>query len=126
MKKTSFYLLAILMVITGLIVAAYSQEDMKSLDNGAFLNPQRTSSIFNHEEHNETAEIEDCSECHHIYEDGVRLEGESSEDQRCSECHDLDASGNTPGLMKAFHTNCRGCHISQKKGPVMCGECHLK
>jgi hypothetical protein len=126
MKKTSFYLLVILTVGTGLIVAAYSQEDMQFVDNGAFLNPQRAPSVFNHEDHNETAEIEECNECHHIYEDGVRLKDESSEGQMCSECHDLDASGNTPGLMKAFHTNCKGCHISQKKGPVMCGECHLK
>ena len=126
MKKTGLYLLMILMAGIGLIVVAYSQEDMAFVDNGAFLNPQRAPSIFKHEDHNEAAEIEDCNECHHVYEEGVRLEDESSEDQMCSECHDLDASGNTPGLMKAFHTNCKGCHISQKKGPLMCGECHLK
>jgi hypothetical protein len=126
MKKASVYLLAILLVVAGLIVAAYSQEEMEFVSNEAFLNPQRTPSVFNHEEHNETAGIDDCNECHHIYEDGVKLEDESSEDQMCSECHDLDASDDAPGLMKAFHTNCKGCHIAQKKGPIMCGECHLK
>jgi hypothetical protein len=126
MKKTSFYLLVILTVCMGLIVAAYSQEDMEFVDNSAFLNPQKAPSVFNHEDHNETAAIGECNECHHVYEDGVRLKDESSEGQMCSECHDLEASGNTPGLMKAFHTNCKGCHISQKKGPVMCGECHRK
>jgi hypothetical protein len=126
MKKTGLYLLAILMVAIALIVTAYSQEDMEFVDNSVFLNPQRAPSVFNHEQHNETAEIEDCNECHHVYEDGKRLEDESSEDQMCSECHELDASENMPGLRKAFHTNCKGCHISQKKGPIMCGECHLK
>jgi hypothetical protein len=28
--------------------------------------------------------------------------------------------------MKAYHLNCKGCHQEQKKGPVMCGECHVK
>jgi hypothetical protein len=126
MKKTSLYLLMMLMVSIALIVAVYSQEDMLFVDNGVFPNPQRVPAVFNHEDHNETAGIEDCSECHHVYEDGVLLEYESSEDQMCSECHELNASGNTPGLMKAFHMNCKGCHLSQKKGPIMCGECHLK
>jgi len=126
MKKTSLYLLAIVIVTLGVMVVAYSQEDMEFVDNGAFPNPQRTPSVFIHEAHNEAAEIDECNECHHVYEDGVRLADESSEDTMCSECHDLKASDNMPGLMKAFHTNCKGCHISRKKGPIMCGECHRR
>jgi hypothetical protein len=26
--------------------------------------------------------------------------------------------------MKAFHMNCKGCHIDRKEGPITCGECH--
>lgn len=126
MKKNGLKHLAILAIVLGLMVAAHSQEDMEFVDNEAFADPQRTPSVFNHEAHNETAEIYDCNECHHVYEDGERLADESSEDQMCSECHELDASGRTPGLMNAFHLNCKGCHVSQKKGPVMCGECHRK
>ena len=126
MKKTGLYLLAILTVSLGVLVAAHAQEDMAFVDNEVFPNPQRTPSVFFHEAHNDAAEIFECNECHHIYEDGVRLEDESSEDQMCSECHDLEASGNMPGLMTAFHLNCKGCHISQKKGPVLCGECHRR
>lgn len=126
MKKARVYLLTILFVAVGLMVVAYSQEDMEYVDNGAFPDPRRPPSIFNHEAHNEAAEIYECNECHHIYEEGVRLENESSEDQMCSECHDLDASDGMPGLMTAFHKNCKGCHIMQKRGPVMCGECHRK
>ena len=109
-----------------IFVTAYSQEDLTHVDNAVFDNPQRVPSVFNHEEHNETAGIEECNECHHIYENGTKSETESSEDQRCSDCHESRASGNMPALTKAFHTNCKGCHLQQKKGPIMCGECHVK
>lgn len=120
-------IITIIMLATGLLlVSAYSQEDMTVVDNSVFLHPERTPAIFNHDEHNELAGIDDCSECHHVYEDGVKLEDESSEDMLCSDCHTLDASDEQPALMKAFHLNCKGCHISEDKGPVMCGECHKK
>jgi hypothetical protein len=118
-----------LSLIIGIVLAstsAWSQDDMTIVDNASFDNPQRTPSVFVHDAHNEAAGIDDCAECHHVYEDGKRLEDESSEDQSCSECHDLKGSGDTPSLIKAFHTNCKGCHQAQKKGPIMCGECHIK
>jgi len=126
MKKAAVFIFAIVVVSAFLFVSAYSQEEMTSVDSSVFKNPQRTPSIFRHDEHNEIAGIEECNKCHHVYEDGKLLEDESSEDQRCSDCHELKSSGNTPALMKAYHTNCKGCHLKEKKGPVMCGECHLK
>ncbi|MFO7715803.1 acidic tetraheme cytochrome c3 TmcA [Desulfosarcina sp.] len=115
-------LIGILFVLT----SAWSQDDMTAVDNSVFSNPQRTPSVFVHDEHNEAADIDDCAECHHVYADGERVEGESSEDQRCSECHDLEGSDDRPTLIKAFHTHCKGCHQELKKGPIMCGECHKK
>ncbi len=105
---------------------AWSQDDMTVVDNAAFGNPQRTPSVFVHDEHNETAGIDECNVCHHVYEDGQLVEDESSEDQSCSECHDLKGSDDQPSLIKAFHTNCKGCHQEQEKGPILCGECHIK
>ncbi len=113
----------------GIVLAtpsAWSQDDMTIVDNAAFDNPQRAPSVFVHDAHNEAAGIDDCAECHHVYEDGKRLADESSEDQSCSECHDLKGSDGQPSLIKAFHTNCKGCHQEQKKGPIMCGECHIR
>jgi len=126
MKKSAVVILASVLICAFVFVSANSQEDMAFVDNSVFTNPERPASVFRHDEHNEQAGIEECNECHHIYEDGQRSEYESSEDQRCSDCHSIEAAGDQPGLMEAFHTNCKGCHTGQKKGPVMCGECHVK
>jgi hypothetical protein len=109
-----------------LLVPAFSQEDMEVIDNDGFNKKQRPPAVFRHDAHNENAEIEDCSECHHIYEEGTKLEDESSEDQSCADCHDEQDDGKKPGLRKAFHTNCKGCHLDNKQGPVMCGQCHVR
>ena len=108
------------------IVSAHSQEDMEMVDSGSFKNQRRPPAVFRHDDHNQIAEIEDCNECHHVYENGKRVVDESSEDQRCADCHTEKTSDSQPGLRKAFHLNCKGCHQSKKQGPVMCGECHVK
>ena len=123
-----FVLILICFGIIGIVFwdSAYSQEDMRFISADAFENPRRPPTIFNHDEHNELAQIEACSECHHVYDEaGNLVEDESSEDQRCSDCHESARSGRKPALMKAFHTNCKSCHREQKRGPLMCGQCHV-
>ncbi|MDY6972589.1 MAG: cytochrome c3 family protein [Thermodesulfobacteriota bacterium] len=126
MKKGLPFILSTALVFMFIIVSAYSQEDMTSIDSSAFEDPQRVPCVFPHDEHNEKAEIEECNTCHHVYENGTLLEDESSEDQGCSDCHELKASGNMLSLMKAYHTKCKKCHRERKAGPIMCGECHIK
>jgi hypothetical protein len=127
MKKSAVIMIGVLVLSALLMAAAYSQEEMQAVDNQAFPSPQRPPSLFRHDEHNATAAIEECNVCHHVYDDtGKLVEGESSEDQGCSECHAVSDSGNQPGLRKAFHLNCKGCHREQQKGPILCGECHVK
>ncbi len=126
MKKINLFLLAIVLFSGIAVIAGYSQEEMTIVDNSVFDSPMRTPSVFRHDEHNGAAEIEECNECHHIYEDGQKLEDESSEDSRCADCHGEKSSGNRLGLRKAYHANCKGCHLEKKKGAVMCGECHKK
>jgi hypothetical protein len=126
MKKSFIYIAAAAVVTLFLLVAAHSTEDMEFVDNSVFDKPVRSASAFKHDQHNESAGIEDCTECHHVYEDGKKLADESSEDQRCSDCHELKGADGNPSLTKAFHANCKGCHKTQKAGPVMCGECHVK
>ena len=126
MNKNKSFLLAIVLFSGIAVISGYSQEEMTIVDNNVFDNPARTPSVFRHDEHNEVAELEDCNECHHIYEDGEKMEDESSEDSRCADCHEEKGSGNKLGLRKAYHANCKGCHLEKKKGAVMCGECHKK
>jgi hypothetical protein len=127
MKKFAFFICIPVIVTLLFFVSANSQEDMVAINSDAFMNPQRPPAVFRHDQHNETAEIEECNECHHVYdEDGKLVEDESSEDQLCSDCHELEADGKKPALMKAFHTNCKGCHLDIKNGPVMCGQCHVR
>ena len=125
MKKGIFLLIVPLLVCI-LMLPAFSQEDMEVVDNDGFSKKERPPVVFRHDEHNEIAQVEDCSECHHVYENGEKLEDESSEDQSCSECHAEKSVENKPGLKKAFHSNCKGCHLEQKKGPIMCGKCHVR
>ena len=126
MKKNLLLVLLLPALWILLILPAHSQEDMEVIENGGFSKRQRPPAVFKHDEHNEKAEIEECNECHHIYESGERLADESSEDQSCSDCHSEKGTDDRPRLIKAYHLNCKGCHQAAKKGPVMCGECHVR
>ena len=111
-------------VLTFMLMPAYSQEDIVTLQDSAFKDAQRPPAVFAHEEHNEKAEIDECSVCHHLYEGGNKVEDESSEDQGCSDCHHVEEAHPTRPLMKAYHDLCKQCHLENKKGPITCGECH--
>ncbi len=126
MKKHLLLILIFAAVLVFLMLPAFSQEEMEVIEDRGFQTKQRPPAVFKHDEHNETAEIEECNECHHVYENGVKIEDESSEDQPCSECHSEENSDDQPRLVKAFHLNCKGCHQAAKKGPIMCGECHVR
>jgi hypothetical protein len=126
MNKGIIAIAVAILVSVSLLITAHSQEDMTVVDRSVFKNPQKSSSVFKHDAHNEKAKIEECNECHHVYKEGKLVEGESSEDKRCSDCHQLASNGSEPSLIKAFHTNCKGCHKKNKKGPIMCGECHVR
>ena len=124
MKRKHLYLLASLYLGLLLGVPGIAQEDMQFVDNSVFENPKRPAARFEHDAHNETAGIEECNVCHHVYTDGKLVEDESSEDQSCAECHTLEPSDKQPSLRRAFHLNCKGCHQQEGAGPIMCAECH--
>lgn len=126
MKKRGIYIILPMAIFAFVWASAHSQEQIPRLDNSEFENPKKVPSIFGHEDHNEAAAIEECNVCHHVYENGKKLKDETSEDELCSECHKANSSGNTPSLMNAFHVRCKSCHMTKKKGPIMCGECHVK
>jgi hypothetical protein len=91
---------------------------------------------FPHDTHNEKAGLEEsCDRCHHTFDDqGKLIEGESSEDKSCSECHAGGADAQKSSdpnkvnidLAARYHKLCRECHLTEKKGPVVCGGCHRR
>ena len=106
---------------------ALSQDDVETVQDSAFTKHRRAPAVFLHDAHNEQAGLEDdCSACHHVYEDGVKLEDETSEDRECSECHLEAGARDTMPLVGTYHSRCKSCHLAERKGPVMCGECHPK
>lgn len=124
MKKSN--VLMVIAGLTGLFVAglAYAQDDIQWLEHDIFMNRERPAAAFPHTLHADDLEL-DCLDCHHIYKDGENVWDES-EISDCTACHSLEADGKIMSAMKAFHANCKGCHLEQNKGPVTCGECHPK
>jgi hypothetical protein len=125
--------IAILVVATCLALGAgvaLAQGDV-SLDLKAQGLSQRPPVEFKHESHLKALGDESCGECHHApHGGGVSYEA-GDEEKPCADCHKVEAEGKRPGLMRAFHTNCQGCHAKQRKeyketGPVSCGACHVK
>ena len=125
LKRFIFMTIVILMITA---IYAYSQEEVLTVDNSVFDHPQRSAAVFDHDDHNEKAMLEDdCSVCHHVYEGKELIEDESSEESLCSECHSIKKTPeNATPLRMAFHNRCKECHFESNKGPVLCGECHIK
>ncbi len=120
-------LTAITILVFTLVISGFSQTDMKKIENPAFEEKQRPPAVFVHDEHNELAGVQDCSVCHHVYEDGELLEGAMSVGMGCNDCHSLEPDqDNSVGLMDAYHGQCLGCHRDEGAGPLACGECHVR
>ena len=124
--RMTVYIVLTLIGSIFVVISGLSQDDVKTVEDSAFEEKMRPPVPFLHDEHNEKAEIEECNVCHHVYEDGEKLEDDSSEEQECSECHTLNKGDNPLSLVKIYHLQCRGCHQKKKAGPIMCGECHAK
>ncbi len=132
MKKNTFKIAASMLTITLLVIAymapaAFSQDDMTQIPVDGFSKLERPQVAFEHDAHNEKAELEDCVVCHHSKnDDGTQNIEDSSEGETCESCHAVERTdGGTP-LTRAYHKQCITCHEDQAKGPVACGECHAK
>jgi hypothetical protein len=124
--KTIIVLLIAILTAVGL--TSFSMAEMERMSTDDFQSPTRPAAVFSHDDHNSEAELEDdCALCHHVYEGKELVKDESSEDSACSECHSLTPTEeNTISLRTAFHKRCQSCHFERAKGPVLCGECHIR
>ncbi len=105
---------------------SYSQGELEVISIEQFDNPSRPAAVFAHDDHNAAAELEDqCWYCHHM--DGANPnQDESSEGTPCADCHQLAPTDGTTALMEAYHGQCITCHEEKGKGPLACGECHVR
>jgi len=106
--------------------AAFSQENIKTVNDSAFKKRTRPQVAFSHDAHNEKALIDECNVCHHMFENGKPLDDDDSIGMECSECHYSKTQDAVADLIRVYHLQCSGCHLQQKSGPVVCGECHRK
>jgi len=125
MRKT-MGVLALAGSVLLLSTLAWGQEGIRELLSPAFGRHQRPAALFEHDAHNEKAKLQDCVACHHGGGQGRIDPSASSEGTPCSECHAVSPAGTGTSLMRAFHKQCVGCHTAQKKGPLACGECHVR
>jgi len=128
--KTKIMAMAFILLTLGAWGTVFGQDEdpeIVRMDTSAFDTTRRPAALFDHDQHNENAGLEDCAVCHHVWEEGKIVEDESSEDSPCSECHGLrPGPENSMALANAYHTQCRTCHIDSGKGPLLCGQCHKK
>jgi hypothetical protein len=126
MRKKGLYFIVVMALFSWAWVSSFSDEEKSRIDNEEFENPKRVACVYDHDGHQDASEVVECNVCHHLYEDGKKVEDETSEGESCAECHELNSSEETLPLRKAYHTRCKGCHMTEKAGPVLCGECHQR
>ncbi len=118
MKKLSTLFVALLfgLVMSGI---AFADNGPATID---FPGGKKGVVHFDHHKHQASMK---CGECHHGADHSEYAEGMAI--KKCADCHNAEMANkklNKP--MKAFHTNCKGCHKAEKKGPTKCGACHKK
>ncbi|NCC23828.1 MAG: cytochrome C [Deltaproteobacteria bacterium] len=124
LKRTTLPVLAVLAAAIFLLAPLGSLMAQDSFINFEPLRPlTRPAALFDHDDHNEKAGLEDCTACHHGGENGVMDPDEDTAGTPCADCHKVDAGPNTR-LVRAYHLQCIGCHEKDAKGPLACGQCH--
>ncbi len=123
MKKCITLMLALAAVVV-FILPAFCQEDITEIKDPAFQTLKRPAVPFMHDEHNEKAGLDGCLPCHHEgMENGEFVEGDPA---KCADCHEVAPTDDSTDLKTAYHQQCIQCHEDAAKGPVACGECHVK
>lgn len=124
MMNSSLRICGLLLMATLFLANSASASVLDEIIDG---NYNRPTAQFDHDTHNEIADLEEsCALCHHLFDElGNIIPDESSEEMACRECHDSGKKG-LPKTEAAFHNRCKGCHIAIGQGPISCGQCHAK
>lgn len=85
---------------------------------------------FTHGKHATTL-AKTCDTCHHTQKGLTAEKVKDMKVVKCSTCH-LDPKGEVPSMREMsmtrnpFHIRCIACHKAERKGPMVCTECHRK
>jgi len=129
MKRSLPLLILAALIFATIIVtvrAVMAQDAMTKLAPAAFGKLTRPPAVFVHDKHNEKAKIEECVACHHGGADGKQDKSASTEGTPCADCHKVKPVGKNTGLQRAYHKQCIDCHRTKGKGPLACGQCHVR
>ena len=129
MKRILPLLMMAALVLTSAFLAVQTvmaQDAITKLAPAAFGKLTRPAAAFNHDKHNEKAKLEECVACHHGGADGKQDKTVSTEGTPCSDCHKVKPAGKATSLQRAYHKQCIACHRAKGKGPLACGQCHVR
>jgi hypothetical protein len=118
-QKTIVYYLAGALLVVGVVCYAAFPDKQPDEPLRILLKNTAGNVIFDHQTHtsDEGYGLEDCTDCHHMWEDDGTMP------QQCGECHYTDMDD--PLMRKdAFHNLCTGCHEEDGTAPVECADCH--
>jgi hypothetical protein len=120
--KSSVLIFSLFFLITPVI----PQEDKIIMNHEELGKHVRPLVIFPHKDHEALTE---CIRCHHDYDEFMTNIG--GDEVKCSDCHNNVPGSNPVDLAKAMHIQCKSCHMNSlrennHKGPVMCGQCHVR
>jgi hypothetical protein len=119
---------AAIFTTAGILVAS-DVPDKVTIENEGYKKDKKPAVHLSHTAHSGEYKV-DCTDCHHLYEDGKNVWKEGDSVQKCSECHDPNKKQDTTiKLQNAYHKNCKNCHkevdLASKKAPSKkCTDCH--
>ena len=129
MRMVCWMVVLFLVSATASLVCAQDTDPEFLLNHREIGEHQRPKVLFKHDAHAKEYKI-DCINCHHDYDANGNNKG--GEGEACSACHSPSGKGKAAlPLTEAFHRQCKSCHEDTRmkdrpKGPVMCGECHVR
>jgi cytochrome c553 len=113
MRKVAFWTALVVAVVFAAGTSFAAPPDKVSLKE---IKKTKPAVAYDHKAHGE--KVKECASCHHKDAAGA--------EKKCSKCHGEKTEGKKLSLKESFHTQCKGCHQKEKKGPVKCDDCHKK
>jgi hypothetical protein len=135
LRLTFIMIFCVFVSISGSALVSKADEiegDLITIDNGDYKKDRKGPVRLTHRKHALDYKVP-CWDCHHDFKEGgaQNIWSPWGEIKMCMDCHDpLKKQGKAVNLQKAYHLNCKGCHLTlekqdKKAGPSKkCAGCH--